>query len=356
MWRNGSQRSSRRRCCATRRAGEACGSSPARCRRCGGCSRPGSPTRHLPDRRPVGAHRRRAAPRRGRRAAVRRGREQQHPLRLRGSARPDRGSARCSARDVRSTGVRSCSRSAACRRSASPTRAFLDAGDTIAVEAPTWGAALSAARERGRRGHCDPDGRRRHGRRRAGAGDRTPGRRRHARSSSCTRSRRSTRRRAGACRARAGEQLLGLAERHGFLVLEDNVYGELRYDGDEIPTLFSLDRSGLVVKIDSFSKILAPGAAHGLGHGRSRGDPRARRGAGRSRREPVDRAGRRPLHGRGEARATHRVGEHALPREARCRRRGVARALRSVGELRRPGGRLLHLGRSSHPRSTASRR
>ena len=32
--------------------------------------------------------------------------------------------------------------------------------------------------QRGRRGHCDPDGRRRHGRRRAGAGDRASGRRR----------------------------------------------------------------------------------------------------------------------------------------------------------------------------------
>jgi 2-aminoadipate transaminase len=53
-------------------------------------------------------------------------------------------------------------------------------------------------------------------------------------------------------------QLLELADRYGFIVLEDNVYGELRYEGEPIPTLFSLDQSGLVVKIDSFSKILAP--------------------------------------------------------------------------------------------------
>ena len=53
-------------------------------------------------------------------------------------------------------------------------------------------------------------------------------------------------------------QLLELADQHGFIVLEDNVYGELRYEGETIPTLFSLDESGLVVKIDSFSKILAP--------------------------------------------------------------------------------------------------
>jgi 2-aminoadipate transaminase len=72
------------------------------------------------------------------------------------------------------------------------------------------------------------------------------------------------------------EQLLGLAEEHGFLVLEDNVYGELRYDGEEIPTLFSLDRSGLVVKIDSFSKILAPA----LRIGWVTGDPEAIRALG----------------------------------------------------------------------------
>ena len=53
-------------------------------------------------------------------------------------------------------------------------------------------------------------------------------------------------------------RLLELADRYGFIVLEDNVYGELRYEGETIPTLFSLDESGLVVKIDSFSKILAP--------------------------------------------------------------------------------------------------
>jgi 2-aminoadipate transaminase len=43
------------------------------------------------------------------------------------------------------------------------------------------------------------------------------------------------------------------------LILEDNVYEPLRYDGVAIPTMFSLDDTGLVVKIDSFSKVVAPG-------------------------------------------------------------------------------------------------
>ena len=36
------------------------------------------------------------------------------------------------------------------------------------------------------------------------------------------------------------------------------MYGELRYDGEKIPTLLSLDTEGYVVRVDSFSKTLAP--------------------------------------------------------------------------------------------------
>ena len=71
-------------------------------------------------------------------------------------------------------------------------------------------------------------------------------------------------------------KLLDLASRYGFIVLEDNVYGELRYEGETIPTLFSLDESGLVVKIDSFSKILAPA----LRLGWVSGDPEVMRAIG----------------------------------------------------------------------------
>jgi 2-aminoadipate transaminase len=43
------------------------------------------------------------------------------------------------------------------------------------------------------------------------------------------------------------------------LVLEDTPYRELRYEGEHIPTLKSLDTEGRVVHLGSFSKILAPG-------------------------------------------------------------------------------------------------
>jgi 2-aminoadipate transaminase len=55
------------------------------------------------------------------------------------------------------------------------------------------------------------------------------------------------------------QQLIGLANRYDLLVLEDTPYRELRYDGEHLPTLKSLDTQGRVVHLGSFSKILAPG-------------------------------------------------------------------------------------------------
>lgn len=42
-------------------------------------------------------------------------------------------------------------------------------------------------------------------------------------------------------------------------VIEDNPYGELRFKGEHMPALKSLDTKGLVVFLGTFSKILAPG-------------------------------------------------------------------------------------------------
>jgi 2-aminoadipate transaminase len=50
-----------------------------------------------------------------------------------------------------------------------------------------------------------------------------------------------------------------MARQWRFLIIEDNVYEPLRYDGSPIPNMFSLDDTGLVVKLDSFSKVVAPG-------------------------------------------------------------------------------------------------
>lgn len=42
-------------------------------------------------------------------------------------------------------------------------------------------------------------------------------------------------------------------------VIEDDPYGEIRFEGTPLPTLKSMDTKGLVVYLGSFSKILAPG-------------------------------------------------------------------------------------------------
>ncbi len=53
--------------------------------------------------------------------------------------------------------------------------------------------------------------------------------------------------------------LLELAEKYDVLVLEDNPYGDLRFSGEDLPTLKSMDENDRVIYVGSFSKILSPG-------------------------------------------------------------------------------------------------
>ena len=54
------------------------------------------------------------------------------------------------------------------------------------------------------------------------------------------------------------EMLVSLAREHDFLIVEDSPYRELRYEGEHIPTMYSLDPDR-VIHLGSFSKIFAPG-------------------------------------------------------------------------------------------------
>jgi DNA-binding transcriptional MocR family regulator len=54
------------------------------------------------------------------------------------------------------------------------------------------------------------------------------------------------------------EAMLELAERYDLLVLEDDVYRDLAYEGEVPPSLYALDGGRRVLRIGSFSKILAP--------------------------------------------------------------------------------------------------
>lgn len=54
------------------------------------------------------------------------------------------------------------------------------------------------------------------------------------------------------------KMLLDLAETYDFLVVEDCPYRELRYEGESVPTMYSLSPDR-VLHLGSFSKIFAPG-------------------------------------------------------------------------------------------------
>lgn len=54
-------------------------------------------------------------------------------------------------------------------------------------------------------------------------------------------------------------EVLALASRHDLVVVEDSPYRELRFSGELHPSLYSLDREGRVIQLKTFSKIFIPG-------------------------------------------------------------------------------------------------
>ena len=54
------------------------------------------------------------------------------------------------------------------------------------------------------------------------------------------------------------ERIAGLARRYGFLIVEDCPYRELRYEGETLPTIYSMAPER-TLHLGSFSKIFAPG-------------------------------------------------------------------------------------------------
>jgi len=64
------------------------------------------------------------------------------------------------------------------------------------------------------------------------------------------------------------KKLLKLAKEFDLLIIEDNPYSDLRYKGEAIPSIKALDEDDNVVYLRTFSKILAPGIRLGwiVGH------------------------------------------------------------------------------------------
>lgn len=50
-----------------------------------------------------------------------------------------------------------------------------------------------------------------------------------------------------------------LAKKYGLVVLEDNPYGDIRFEGKNIPSIKTMDKDGIVIYSRTFSKTLAPG-------------------------------------------------------------------------------------------------
>lgn len=55
-----------------------------------------------------------------------------------------------------------------------------------------------------------------------------------------------------------------LACRYDFMILEDDPYSELRFAGENIPTIKSLDTEGRVIYSSTFSKLISPGFRTGF--------------------------------------------------------------------------------------------
>ena len=138
-------------------------------------------------------------------------------------------------------------------------------------------------------------------------------------------------------------RLVEVAHERELLVLEDNPYGLLRYEGDPLPPLLALDGGVYVMYLGTFSKILSPRHPAGLGRGAPAG----------AREDQPRQAGGRPLHlhavaadGAGVLRAGRLARLRRLADRAstgagatRCSTRSPSTSRREA-EWTRPGGGL----------------
>jgi aspartate/methionine/tyrosine aminotransferase len=140
--------------------------------------------------------------------------------------------------------------------------------------------------------------------------------------------------------------VLEIAEELDFLVIEDDPYGELVYvDGADTTAMASRDRSGRVLYLGSFSKVLAPGLRCGWivarsrcwSGSRSRSRPRiSARGCSISRSSTSSDRRRR-------ARAADRSRACVLSREARHHDRGAGEHFSVQSALDVRGRRTVHV-------------
>src|SRR6266536_705432 len=62
---------------------------------------------------------------------------------------------------------------------------------------------------------------------------------------------------------RRREELIALAHEYETVILEDDAYGELRFEGQQHPSLYALDKGGRTIRAGTLSKILGAGVRLG---------------------------------------------------------------------------------------------
>ncbi len=59
------------------------------------------------------------------------------------------------------------------------------------------------------------------------------------------------------------QRILSITEKYGVPIFEDDCYVDLRFEGEQAPSYYSMDNTGRVLYVGSFSKIIAPGMRMG---------------------------------------------------------------------------------------------
>ncbi len=63
------------------------------------------------------------------------------------------------------------------------------------------------------------------------------------------------------------KEIASITAKYGIMVLEDDPYSKLRFEGEAVPSIKSFDTVGNVVYLTSFSKVLSPGLRMGVAVG-----------------------------------------------------------------------------------------
>ena len=140
--------------------------------------------------------------------------------------------------------------------------AFVDPGDAIIIEAPTFSGSLNTIRRHGPRildVPVDDEGIVT-----AAVRERLMALRREGRSCKLIYTIVNFQNPAGPSQSlRRRQELIALAHEFDTLILEDDAYGELRFEGQTLPPLYALDQGGRVIRAGTLSKILGAGVRLG---------------------------------------------------------------------------------------------